>query len=241
MTEVPRLDDPAYVETEYADDAGLSGRIALWGARTGPQPHDLALDRIRALAPRTALEVGCGQGTFAAAMMDAGIEVIATDQSEAMVGLTAGRGVRALQADVQDLPFEDGSFDLVVANYMLYHVPDLGRGLLEIVRVLRPGGALVAVTNSKRQLREMWDLVSVDRDRPSGEDGFNAENGRGVLEPYFEHVERIDQDERFHVTEAAIRSYIGSTRWSKLADNVPQLPDGLTVTAAGCVFIATRA
>jgi ubiquinone/menaquinone biosynthesis C-methylase UbiE len=156
-----------------------------------------------------------------------------------MVALTAARGVRARQADVQRLPFDDGAFDLVVANYMLYHVTDLPRGLNEIVRVLRPGGTLVAVTNSKRQLREMWDLVGVDRDRPGGEDGFNAENGQAVLAQHFSEVERIDENERFHITETVIRDYIRSTRWAELADNVPPLPDGLTVTAAGNVFIAT--
>lgn len=101
MVEVPRLDDPRYVEAEYADDTGLSGRIALWRHRIGPQPHDVALDRIRGLAPRTVLEVGCGQGAFAAAMMAAGLEVIAVDQSERMVALTTARGVRAERADVQ--------------------------------------------------------------------------------------------------------------------------------------------
>lgn len=239
MSEVPRLDDPEYVAAEYAAGTGLSGRIALWRHRTGPQPHDVAFDRIRRLAPERALEVGCGQAAFAAAMMEAGIQVIAIDQSEGMVALTAARGVRAAQADVQELPFYDDAFDLVVANYMLYHVPDLARGLAEIVRVLRPGGALVAVTNSKRQLREMWELVGVARDRLGGEDGFNAENGQHILARHFTQVERNDEDERFTVSEQVIRDYIRSTRFAALADNVPPLPDGLTVTAAGCVFIAT--
>lgn len=91
---------------------------------------------------------------------------------------------------------------------MLYHVSDLSRGLEEIVRVLRPRGTLVAVTNSKRQLREMWDVVGVDRDRSGGEDGFNAENGQELLAAHFREVERIDENERFHISEAVIRDYI---------------------------------
>ena len=237
---MPRLDDPDYVAAEYADEGGLLGRAALWRACTGPQPLDVALDRIRGLAPASVLELGCGPGAFAAALADAGVSVTAIDQSERMVALTAARGEQARRADVQDLPFDDGAFDLVVANYMLYHVPDLPRALGQIVRVLRPGGALVAVTNSTRKLRELWDLIGVDgRDR--AEVSFNSENGTELLAPYFDAVERLDVGERFRVTETAIRDYLRSTRFASLAGSVPDLPDGLTVTAAGSVFIATQA
>ena len=49
---------------------------------------------------------------------------------------------------------QTASFDTVVAAWMLYHVPDLDRGLAEIARVLTPGGRLVAVTNSELHLEE---------------------------------------------------------------------------------------
>jgi ubiquinone/menaquinone biosynthesis C-methylase UbiE len=176
MRHVPRLDDSEYVVAEYADDAGLAG-----------------------LAPTTVLEVGCGQGAFAHALVGMGLAVIASDQSARMVALTAVRGVRADQADVRHLPYDDGAFDLVAANYMLYHVSDLARALTEIVRVLRPGGTLVAVTTSTRKLQEMWDLVGLERGG-AAEEGFNTENGTGLLVPYFNAVERVDVDERFRVT-----------------------------------------
>ena len=69
--------------------------------------------------------------------------------------LTAARGVEARVADVQDLPFADDSFDVVAAMWMLYHVPDLDRGLAEVRRVLRPGGRLVAVTNGDGHTAEL--------------------------------------------------------------------------------------
>ena len=73
-----------------------------------------------------------------------------------MVELTRARGVEALVGDVQSLPFQAESFDCAVAAWMLYHVPDLDRGLAELARVLVPGGRLVAVTNTERNLRELW-------------------------------------------------------------------------------------
>ena len=232
----PRIDDPAYVRGEYADDARLSARAALWKARTGPHPQDVALARIIERRPDRVLEVGCGQGAFAAGLVGRGIDVIAVDQSERMVELTAARGVDARRADVQSLPFEDDAFDVVAANYMLYHVPDLPRACAEIARVLRPGGVLVAVTNSKRQLKELWDLIG--RRGGGGADRFGSENGAAILETAFAHVERIDVEGRFVVTEQSIRDYIRATRLSERADDRMDLPGHLTVTAAGSIFIA---
>ena len=64
--------------------------------------------------------------------------ITAIDQSPRLARLTAGRGVPVGIADVQALPFPDNRFDVVAALWMLYHVPDLDRGLAEIRRVLRP-------------------------------------------------------------------------------------------------------
>ena len=87
------------------------------------------------------LEVGCGEGELSERLQRSlGVEVIALDQSGRMVELTRKRGVNAVVGDVQQLPFEQGSFDVVVAAWMLCHMPDLDRGLAEIARVLRPGG-----------------------------------------------------------------------------------------------------
>jgi SAM-dependent methyltransferase len=238
LSSVPAINDRGYVQSEYRDDARLAARMAFWKARTGPQPQDVALDVIRKINPSEALEVGCGQGQFAAELRAAGIDVTAVDQSAAMVQLTGSRGVRAQVADIETLPFANDSFDLVAANYVLYHVTDLTRGLSEIARVLRPGGALVAVTNSQRKLKELWDLVGSPGDR---EKTFNSENGASVLGPHFASVDRHDVEERFVVTERAVRDYIAATAFAAAANRVPPLSEGLVVTAAGSVFVAMTA
>jgi ubiquinone/menaquinone biosynthesis C-methylase UbiE len=113
------------------------------------------------------------------------------DVSPRMVELAQGRGLDAQVGDVQELPFGDASFDTVVAAWMLYHVPDIDLGLAEIARVLRPGGALIAVTNSVHHLRELRDLIAYPR---GWEETFSRENGEDLLRPHFAHVERFDME-----------------------------------------------
>jgi ubiquinone/menaquinone biosynthesis C-methylase UbiE len=130
------------------------------------------------------LEVGCGWGELAQRVADElGAQVVAVDSSPRMVELARERGVDAQVADVQELPFDNGTFDCVAANWMLYHVSDLNRGLAEIARVLRSGGRLVAATNGLQHLAELWSLVG--RDRAAEPSRFFAENGESWLRAHF--------------------------------------------------------
>jgi SAM-dependent methyltransferase len=123
-------------------------------------------------------------------LRDLGAEVMFVDLSPRMVELARARGVHAQEGDVQRLPFSDGSFDTVVSAWMLYHVPDLDAGLAEIARVLVPGGALIAVTNSVDHIAELRELLAY----PPGafELSFNSENGEQLLRTHFSGIERFD-------------------------------------------------
>jgi 2-polyprenyl-3-methyl-5-hydroxy-6-metoxy-1,4-benzoquinol methylase len=136
LAEAPEQNDPDVVRREYANEAGLAARFALWARRDGPQPQDVAFEEVLAAAPRRVLDVGAGRGELAERIQQVGIEVVAVDQSERMVELTRARGVEALVGDVQALPFEDAAFDVVVANFMLYHVPDVVGGVRRDARHL---------------------------------------------------------------------------------------------------------
>src|SRR5206468_852293 len=83
--------------------------------------------------------------------------------------------VDARVGDVQDMPFDDASFDTVVAAWMLYHVTDIDRGLAEIRRVLEPGGRFIANTNARGHNRELFELIGYPLERRATV--FNAENG----------------------------------------------------------------
>jgi SAM-dependent methyltransferase len=108
-----------------------------------------------------------------------------------MVQLARARGIDASVGDVQKLSFPDASFDTAVAAWMLYHVPDINRGIAELARVLSSGGKLVAVTNSVHHLRELRDLIHYPAGR---EELFNRENGEEFLRRHFSRVQRHDAD-----------------------------------------------
>jgi SAM-dependent methyltransferase len=236
-----RLNDPELVRAEYADESRFAARAAIWKLTTGPDAQGIALDAVRAIGPRRVLEVGCGRGELAERIQaEVGAEVIAVDQSERMVELTRARGVDARVGDVQDLPFPSGSFDCAVAAWMLYHVDDLDRGLAELARVLRPGGRLVAITNTELNMPELWERFG---GRAVRAHGFNAENGGPILRRHFASVER--HDVRGTVTfpdwEAA-RSYVGaSITRRELADELEPFEGPLVCSRYSVVFLAETA
>ncbi|OCL02900.1 S-adenosyl-L-methionine-dependent methyltransferase [Glonium stellatum] len=64
------------------------------------------------------------------------------------------------QCGAADLPFPDASFDLVIANHMLYHLDDPGLAIKEFSRVLRPGGRLTVALNGRRHIEELLEIRS---------------------------------------------------------------------------------
>jgi ubiquinone/menaquinone biosynthesis C-methylase UbiE len=97
-----------------------------------------------------ALEIGAGTGYFTLNLMQSGVieRATATDISPGMLATLRdnakglGLAVCTVTTDAEELPFEDGSFDLVFGHAVLHHIPDLARGFAEFHRVLRPGGTL---------------------------------------------------------------------------------------------------
>lgn len=236
-----RSDDPAHVREQYATEQGLAARASIYGGE-GADARDVVVDVLRPLHPERLLEVGCGWGELAARMAtELGCSVVGIDQSPRMVELARERGVDARVGDVQALGFGDAAFDAVVAAWMLYHVPDLDRGLAECARVLRPGGALVAVTNAAADFTELWELVG--RDTSARLLTFRAENGEEALRRHFDDVVRHDVAGDVTFADAdAIRRYVGSSIAGRdYVDNVPELAEPLVARKLVTVFVATKA
>jgi SAM-dependent methyltransferase len=99
----------------------------------------------------SALEVGSGTGFFLLNLAQAGVlqRGHVTDISPGMVeaavanGAALGLDVQGRVADAESIPYDDGTFDLVVGHAVLHHIPDVELALREVLRVLRPGGRFV--------------------------------------------------------------------------------------------------
>jgi SAM-dependent methyltransferase len=236
-----RTNDPEVVRNEYADESRFAVRAAAWSNATGPSPVEIAFEAVAEVAPARVLEVGCGRGELAERILrEVGAGVVAVDQSERMVELTRARGVEATVGDVQELPFADASFDCAVAAWMLYHVPDVDRGLAELARVLRPGGRLVATTNAERNLPELWNMFGSEAWR---QHGFNAEGGEEQLRRHFATVERRDANGTitFEDWDAANRYVSNSVTRPDLAGRLPRFDGELVCARLATVFVAERA
>ena len=91
------------------------------------------------------LEVGCGSGELLRSLSGGSSLAVGVDLSAAGLGIARGKALVAC-ASAQALPFEDGSFDAVVAQHLIEHLIEPESALGEWRRVLRPGGRLVLVT-----------------------------------------------------------------------------------------------
>ncbi|MFQ5425527.1 MAG: class I SAM-dependent methyltransferase [Gaiellales bacterium] len=214
------LNDAALIRAEYGSAERLGRRMCVYrDAAEGQNPEERVLAAVPGRRPLRALDVGCGEGALAARMAADGIVVRAVDLSPAMVELAAARGVDALVASVESLPFDDATFDCVVAAWMLYHAPDLELALAEITRVLAPGGRFVAATLSDDNMAELWDALGVPAAAPLA---FSTENGQAVLEPWFDSVERDVVAGRVLFDDPSeLRAYIASTiRRGRFVDRV---------------------
>jgi len=144
------------VNTRYHDLAADS-YDSKWGidfAETGRSQVRAKLAKALGGEPGSwgdALEIGAGTGYFSLNLMAAGTieRLVATDISPGMLrafeanAAELGLDAETVVSDAEELPFEDGSFDLVLGHAVLHHIPDLDRAAAEFLRVLRPGGSIV--------------------------------------------------------------------------------------------------
>jgi ubiquinone/menaquinone biosynthesis C-methylase UbiE len=172
------------------------------------------------------LELGCGPGLLWLQNRDRIPEGWALTLSDFSPGMLQqarqnlganGQQFKYEVIDAQSIPFADGSFDGVIANHMLYHVPDREQAFGEIRRVLRPGGRFYASTVGQTHMQELVELAhqfasgaELWDGRPS--ESFLLENGREQISRWFPRVVLHRYEDALEITEAEpLVAYVAST------------------------------
>jgi len=249
-----KMTDQHYLKTEqYKDASNLNARIEIHKRfSTNPRGWNAwVFDTLETLpAQARILELGCGPAYLWAAnagRIPAGWDVTLSDLSSGMLD-TARRTLAKSRhpfkfevLDAMSLPYEDESFDLVIANHMLYHVPDRPQALQEIRRVIRgpdalagqspdsfagkPGGRLIATTVGDHHMDELntWlQRLNPDPNFALFRLRFTLESGLAQLQPYFRQIEMRRYEDNLQITEiepliAYIRSSARASEFTESA------------------------
>lgn len=143
--------------------------------------HLLARELRRIGAPGRALDVGAAGGGNTTVLREFGWTAVAADLSETAVEIARSRGFDARQADVRDLPWKDGEFDLVTAFEVLEHVEDDGKAAAECARVLRGGGHALFTVPADMRLWSSHDVAVNHVRRYDREEFRNLLEGAGFV------------------------------------------------------------
>lgn len=237
MTTYKGTDQAYLLNEQYKDSSNLRSRIHLhrqYSTNTYGWTR-WVFDYVKLLPPDAhVLELGCGPCDLWLQNLNRipkGWTIFLSDLSPGMLekaqDLLFDRAQRFTfqNFDAQSIPHEDNSLDAVIANHMLYHVPDLEKALSEIARVLKPTGRLFAATNGSGHMKELRELrakffessgLNLSQDRSGGENwqlGFSLENGDELLRAYFPQVALRNYVDSLRVTSSrALFDYVMSSR-----------------------------
>jgi SAM-dependent methyltransferase len=264
MATSSRNQEADYLRTvQYRDSSNLSAREQLNAQfRTNPQDwFPWVFDHLPALDQANVLELGSGPGWLWHHNCDripAGWTITLSDLSPGMVAeveamLGHVRPFTFREIDAQAIPFGDDTFDLVIANHMLFHLPDIPAGIGEIRRVLKPHGQCFATTVGSGHMREMFELghrfapdVTVWREREAGFlVPFTPETGHEHLNPFFDTVRLHHHEDALVATEVeplvaymlsgAARDALGADREEQFSAFIAQ-----EMAATGAIVITKQ-
>lgn len=234
LGEVRRLlHDEAFAAGEPVAEADPRSGYGAWSERYDEpgnpiveleQPAVWSL--VEPLPPGRALDAACGTGRHARRLAELGHEVLGVDLTPEMVERAAASVPAAsfAEADLRALPADDASFDLVVCGLALSHLGDLGAGVAELARVLRPGGRLVVSVLHPFLAQLGWHAPFTDargrrafvREHPHPHADYMAAFAvaglrvRGCLEPVLAPAHAEAKQRAFgHVPEATVAAYAG--------------------------------
>lgn len=205
----------ASLKNQYRNASNISARIQLHTrfSKNKKGWFTWIYERLNLRDGMNILEVGCGDGALWKGLnIPEKISLTLTDISEGMIRDIRKvfgedrKYLRLLSCDCQAVPFEDNTFDLVVANHVLFYCRDVEKACREIYRVLKPGGRVIAATYGKHHMEEINRLVLGFDERIvlSSQclyERFGKENGGSILEKMFKEVYWEEYEDSLCVNE----------------------------------------
>jgi len=256
------MNETEAVKRQYADDANLALRSRFHKQYSTNKQGLIPWmrEQYRFQTQESVLELGCGNGAqWEGVSLPSGCTLVLSDFSPGMLQTAQQRLPEDIAEfrviDIQNISFTDGAFDAVIANFMLYHVPDMDKALAEVQRVLKPGGRFFAATNGSGGLhafiRGALRHCGMEPAAFAQSHSFRLQNGGDILCRYFSRVERADYIDSLAVTNTQdligwVKSTIpgsGIADWTRLYDHFETIraADGVIAIPKECgMFIAQK-
>lgn len=257
------------VREEYKSDKNLNIRTNLHSYNINEVDFDKwCFNQMYFFNNAKILELGCGTGKLwfrNRDNIDKNLDVMLSDFSKSMLRI-AKEKLKNIECDfkyeeinAENIPFEDESFDIIIAQHMIYFVPDIEKALAEIQRVLKPKGIFYVTANSCESMKELNKLVekfapNLGLDSNGYSDRFDLEHGKGILEKYFSSVDVAILDGKIIVDDAKpVVSYKASTiqgssilvgekkkEFTKYLEDYIKKDGSISITTKACMFKAMK-
>jgi ubiquinone/menaquinone biosynthesis C-methylase UbiE len=228
------VNNASVIRLQYKDDKNLSIRIALHQKySTNKYGYtNWIFDLIEFFEGCNMLELGCGNGDLwngRIHSLPAKSNLILSDLSNGMLEIVGEKfkdypNVSTEIIDIQDIPYADNTFDIIIANSMLYHIPNIQKAVSEVYRVLSPGGKFYATTVGANgmneylheKMKEFNPKINAFNPFP-----FNLQNGKVILSRSFQNIEMHEYEDSLEVTKTSdlIAWILSTTLMSRIDEN----------------------
>ena len=206
-----KVNDASVVNQQYATANNLSTRISIHDKYSTNKIGfgNWIVSNYRIDTGARVLELGCGTGDMwkgRETLVNTCSKLILSDFSDGMVATTKEMvgnydNIEYRVLDIQEIPYEDESFDIIIANMMLYHVPNIDKGLAEVRRVLKKGGVFYCATYGEHGIIEyLSKILSEYGVEDNINKNFTLQNGFEILSKTFSNVEKKEYIDSLAVT-----------------------------------------
>jgi len=206
-----KVNDQSAVKQQYASANHLNTRISIHDKYSTNKMGfgNWIVSNYRIDEGMKVLELGCGTGNMwknRESLISHCSQLILSDLSAGMLAVTKENvgnfdNVEYQMIDIQEIPYEDETFDVVIANMMLHHVPNINTGLAEVRRVLKRDGTFYCATFGEHGIMEYLSKILAPygiEDHPNR--NFTLQNGNEILSSFFSKVNKLEYMDSLAIT-----------------------------------------